>query len=83
MSLRPNIGGAIKKVNNKYELVHAAVKYTEKLMQEDDSSFIRNKRELIKKTFYAINKLAEPNIQVIITEIKPEEPKDTNEELHI
>lgn len=80
MSSRPNICGAIKKVNNKYELVHAAVKYTEKLMQEDDSSFIRGKRELIKKTFYAINKLAEPNIKVIITEKSQEA---SNEELHI
>ncbi len=74
MSSRPKIYEALKKVNNKYELVHAAVKYTEKLMQEDDSSFIRNKRELIKKTFYAINKLAEPNIQVNIVE--------ENEEIH-
>ncbi len=74
MSLRPNIYEALKKVNNKYELVHAAVKYTEKLMQEDDSSFIRGRRELIKKTFYAINKLAEDDIEIHIIE--------ENEEIH-
>lgn len=68
MSSRPNICEALKKVNNKYELVHAAVKYAEKLIQEDDSSFIRSKRELIKKTFFAINKLSEPNVKIVIKE---------------
>ncbi len=74
MSLRPNIYEALKKVNNKYELVHAAVKYTEKLMQDDDSSFIRGKRELIKKTFYAINRLASGDVEIKIIE--------ENEEIH-
>ncbi len=74
MSLRPNIYEALKKVSNKYELVHAAVKYTEKLMQDDDSSFIRGRRELIKKTFYAINRLADNDVEIRIIE--------ENEEIH-
>ncbi|HEK24874.1 MAG: DNA-directed RNA polymerase subunit omega [Hydrogenobaculum sp.] len=80
MSSRPKIYEALKKVNNKYELVHAAVKYTEKLMQEDDSSFIRGKRELIKKTFFAINRLADSDIEIKITEENEEINK--NEEIH-
>jgi len=68
MSSRPKIHEALKKVNSKYELVHAAIKYTEKLMQDDDSAFIRGRRELIKKTFFAINRLADNDVEIRVIE---------------
>ncbi len=66
MSKRPNIEKALKQVSSRYELVHAAVKRVEQLLQEGEDIFVRDKvkKELIKKTFYAIEELAEGKVKV-------------------
>ncbi len=65
MSRRPKIEEALKKVNSRYELVHAAVKRTVQLLEEGDDFFIRGERELIKKTFQAIEDIAEGKVKVV------------------
>ncbi len=65
MSRRPNIEKALEKVSSRYELVHAAVKRTLQLLEEGDDFFIRGERELIKKTFQAIEDIAEGRVKVV------------------
>ena len=64
MSKRPNIEKALGQVSSRYELVHAAAKRVEQLLQEGDDIFIREKNELIKKTFYALEELAQGKVKV-------------------
>ncbi len=64
MARRPNIEKAMEKVGSKYELVHAAVKRTLQLLEEGDDFFIRGERELIKKTFQAIEDIASERVKV-------------------
>ena len=64
MARRPNIEKAMEKVGSKYELVHAAVKRTLQLLEEGDDFFIRGERELIKKTFQAIEDIASEKVKV-------------------
>ncbi|AHE95500.1 DNA-directed RNA polymerase subunit omega [Thermocrinis ruber] len=73
MSRRPNIEGALKHVSSRYELVHAAAKRVEQLLKEGDDIFVRDKvkKELIKKTFYAIEELAEGKVQVKKVNLEP------------
>jgi DNA-directed RNA polymerase subunit omega len=73
MSKRPNIEGALKQVSSRYELVHAAAKRVEQLLKEGEDIFIRDKvkKELIKKTFYAIEELAEGKVQVKKVNLEP------------
>ncbi len=65
MARRPNIEGALSKTSSRYELVHAAVKRTLQLLQEGDDFFIRGERELIKKTFQAIEDIAGNRVKII------------------
>ncbi len=65
MSRRPDIENALKQVQSRYELVHAAVKRTMQLLQEGDDFFIRGERELIKKTFQSIEDIAEGKVKVV------------------
>ncbi len=67
MSRRPNIEEALKKVSSRYELVHAAAKRVKQLLERGDDIFIRDKTtgELIKKTFQAIEDIAQGKVQVI------------------
>ncbi len=65
MSRRPNIEKALEKVDSRYQLVHAAVKRALQLLQEGDDFFIRGERELIKKTFQAIEDIAEGRVKVV------------------
>ncbi len=65
MSRRPNIENALKQVNSRYELVHAAVRRTLQLLQEGDDFFVRGERELIKKTFQSIEDIASGKVKVI------------------
>lgn len=67
MSRRPNIEEALKKVSSRYELVHAAAKRVKQLLEEREDIFIRDKtkKELLKKTFYAIEEIAQGKVQVI------------------
>jgi len=73
MSKRPNIEGALKRVSSRYELVHAVAKRVEQLLKEGDDIFVRDKvkKELIKKTFYAIEELAEGKVQVKKISLEP------------
>ncbi len=64
MAKRPDIERAMKKVSSKYELVHAAVKRTLQLLEEGDDFFVRSERELIKKTFQAIEDIASDRVKV-------------------
>ncbi len=65
MSKRPDIESALKHVSSRYELVHAAVKRTRQLLEEGDDFFIRGERELIKKTFQAIEDIASGRVRVV------------------
>ncbi len=53
--------------------MHAAAKRVEQLLKEEDDIFIRDKvkKELIKKTFYAIEELAEGKVQVKKVNLEP------------
>ncbi|MFN7064669.1 MAG: DNA-directed RNA polymerase subunit omega [Aquificaceae bacterium] len=67
MSRRPNIEEALKRVSSRYELVHATAKRVEQLLEQSDDIFIRDKtkKDLIKKTFQAIEDIAQGKVQVI------------------
>ena len=65
MSKRPDIENALKQVGSRYELVHAAVKRTRQLLEEGEDFFIRGERELIKKTFQAIEDIASGKVKVV------------------
>ena len=65
MSKRPDIENALKHVSSRYELVHAAVRRTRQLLEEGDDFFIRGERELIKKTFQAIEDIASGRVRVV------------------
>ncbi len=76
MSARPRIEEAMKQVDSKYKLVHAAVKRTLQLLNEGEDFFVRGKTELSKKTFQAIEDIAEGRVKVITLE-----PKEVEEEI--
>ncbi|MEJ7619973.1 MAG: DNA-directed RNA polymerase subunit omega [Aquificaceae bacterium] len=67
MSRRPNIEEALKKVSSRYELVHAATKRVSQLLERGEDIFVRDKTrgELIKKTFQAIEDIAQGKVQVV------------------
>jgi len=65
MSRRPKIEEAMKKVESRYELVHAAVKRTLQLLQEGEDFFVMRGEENLKKTFAAIEDIAEDKVKVI------------------
>ena len=66
MSKRPNIEKALEQVSSRYELVHAVAKRVEQLLQEGEDIFVRDnaKKEMIKKTFYALEELAQGKVKV-------------------
>jgi DNA-directed RNA polymerase subunit omega len=65
MSRRPKIEEALKKVESRYELVHAAVKRTVQLLKEGNDFFIKKGDELYKKTFAAIEDVAEGKVKIV------------------
>ncbi len=65
MSRRPKIEEAMKKVNSRYELVHAAIKRTLQILEEGEDFFVRTNEGLVKKTFQAIEDIAEGKVKVI------------------
>ncbi|WPM32999.1 DNA-directed RNA polymerase subunit omega [Hydrogenobacter sp. T-2] len=67
MSRRPNIEEALKKVSSRYELVHAVAKRASQLLEKGEDIFIRDKTrgELIKKTFQAIEDIAQGKVHVV------------------
>jgi len=72
MSKRPNIEKALRKVSSRYELVHAVAKRVEQLIKGNEDIFVRDRNtgELIKKTFWAIEDIAEGKVKVIKGEEK-------------
>ncbi len=65
MSRRPKIEEALEKVESRYELVHAAIKRTLQILEEGEDFFVRTEEGLIKKTFKAIEDIAEGKVKVI------------------
>ncbi|HIP42467.1 MAG TPA: DNA-directed RNA polymerase subunit omega [Aquifex aeolicus] len=76
MSRRPKIEEALKKVESRYELVHAVVKRTVQLLKEGDDFFIRRDDDLYKKTFAAIEDIAEGKVKIV----RKDEIKEKREE---
>ncbi|HID65383.1 MAG TPA: DNA-directed RNA polymerase subunit omega [Aquificaceae bacterium] len=76
MSRRPKIEEALKKAESRYELVHAAVRRTVQLLKDGDDLFIRKDDELYKKTFAAIEDVAEGKVKIV----KREEIEEKKEE---
>ncbi|MFN3599019.1 MAG: DNA-directed RNA polymerase subunit omega [Aquificaceae bacterium] len=66
MSRRPSIEKALKKVSSRYELVHAAAKRVEQLLERSNDIFLldKNRKELIKKTFQAIEDIAQEKVVI-------------------
>ncbi len=65
MSRRPKIEEALKRVESRYELVHAAIKRTLQILEEGEDFFVRTEEGLVKKTFKAIEDIAEGKVKVI------------------
>ena len=67
MSRRPNIEEALNKVSSRYELVHAAAKRVKQLLERGDDIFVsaRARGELLKKTYQAVEDIAQGKVQVI------------------
>ena len=55
---RPLIEEALKKVNNRYELVHAASKLAKRLYETGAESYLTEEGVPLKKTVIAINEIA-------------------------
>ena len=70
-SKRPLIEEALKKVNNRYELVHAAAKLAKRLYETGAESYLTEEGVPLKKTVIAINEIAK-NRAIIIRKNKNE-----------
>lgn len=55
---RPLIEEALKRVNNRYELVHAASKLAKRLYETGAESYLTEEGVPLKKTVIAINEIA-------------------------
>ena len=58
MSKRPLIEEAMKRVNNRYELVHAAAKLAKELYETGAESYVTEEGIPLKKTVIAIDEIA-------------------------
>ncbi|SNZ10276.1 DNA-directed RNA polymerase subunit omega [Persephonella hydrogeniphila] len=58
MSRRPLIEQALKRVNNRYELVHAAAKLAKELYETGAESYVTEEGIPLKKTVIAIDEIA-------------------------
>lgn len=58
MSKRPLIEQALKKVKNRYELVHAAAKLAKELYETGAESYVTEEGIPLKKTVIAIDEIA-------------------------
>ncbi|WP_457642153.1 DNA-directed RNA polymerase subunit omega [Persephonella sp.] len=58
MNKRPLIELALKRVNNRYELVHAAAKLAKDLYETGAESYVTEEGIPLKKTVIAINEIA-------------------------
>ena len=75
MSKRPLTEEALKRVNNRYELVHAAAKLAKRLYETGAESFVTEEGIPLKKTVIAIDKIAKGEAIIIRPEsiVKEEE----------
>ena len=64
-SKRPLIEEALKRVNNRYELVHAAAKLAKKLYETGAESYLTEDGVPLKKTVIAINEIAKGRAIII------------------
>jgi len=64
-SKRPLIEQALKKVNNRYELVHAAAKLAKHLYETGAESYLTEDGVPLKKTVIAINEIAKGRAIII------------------
>ncbi|ACO04505.1 MAG TPA: DNA-directed RNA polymerase subunit omega [Persephonella sp.] len=58
MNKRPLIEQALKRVNNRYELVHAAAKLAKDLYETGAESYVTEEGIPLKKTVISINEIA-------------------------
>lgn len=67
MSRRPGTEEALKRVSSRYELVHAAARRVSQLLERGEDIFIRDRArgELTKKTFQAIEDIAQGKVRVV------------------
>ncbi len=77
MGSRPLIEEALKRVNNRYELVHAAAKLAKRLYETGAESYVTEEGIPLKKTVIAINEIAKGRAIII----RPSEKKEEKVEL--
>ncbi|WP_029520029.1 MULTISPECIES: DNA-directed RNA polymerase subunit omega [unclassified Persephonella] len=65
MSKRPLIEQALKRVNNRYELVHAAAKLAKELYETGAESYVTEEGVPLKKTVIAIDEIAKGRAIII------------------
>ncbi len=65
MSRRPLIEQALKRVNNRYELVHAAAKLAKELYETGAESYVTEEGVPLKKTVIAIDEIAKGRAIII------------------
>jgi len=65
LSRRPLIEEALKRVNNRYELVHAAAKLAKLLYETGAESYITEEGIPLKKTVIAIDEIAKGKAIII------------------
>ena len=65
MSKRPLIEQALKRVNNRYELVHAAAKLAKELYETGAESYVTEEGVPLKKTVIAIDEIAKGRAVII------------------
>lgn len=67
MGRRPLIEEALKKVRNRYELVHAASKLAKRLYETGAESYVTEEGVPLKKTVIAIDEIAKGRATIIRT----------------
>ncbi len=76
MGKRPLIEQALKRVRNRYELVHAAAKLAKRLYESGTEVYVSEEGVPLKKTVIAINEIAKGRAIII----RPEDKKLFKEE---
>lgn len=79
MGRRPLIEEALKKVNNRYELVHAAAKLAKELYETGIESYVNEEGIPLKKTVIAIDEIAKGRAVIIRKNILEEENQESSE----
>ncbi len=80
MGRRPLIEEALKKVNNRYELVHAASKLAKELYETGIESYVNEEGIPLKKTVIAIDEIAKGRAIILRKTIEESEENEQTEE---